>query len=110
MTAQDLCGLRWNQREGDTWHSPDGTTSLWRAYDSAWKIQTTNPIVAQRLNGLSKIDSMQFCPRGLYATVFDVPWMKFSTKSLANALAPACGAKLESEEGFVAPTVPRGAG
>ncbi len=91
MTAQDLCSLQWNQPEGEiAWRSPDETTSLWRAYDSAWKIQTCNPLVAQRLNGLSKVDSMPFCPRGRYATVFDVPWMKFSTKSLANALLPAC--------------------
>ena len=91
MTARELCGLRWNQPEGEiAWQSPDGTTSLWRSYDSAWKIQTTNPIVAKRLNGLSKVDSRPFCTRGLYATVFDVPWMKFSTKSLGNALAAAC--------------------
>ena len=92
MNAKELCGLKWNSPEGDTWYSPDGTTSIWRSFDSTWKIQTTNPVVAQRLNGLSKIDSMQFCPHGRYATVFDVPWMKFSTQSLGNALFPACRA------------------
>ena len=85
--------FRWAKQDKIRWESPDGTTSLWRHDGLTWRIWTGNPQVGQRLARLSKANRMLFSQVvGGYLAVYEVPWMKFSTQSLANALAPACRA------------------
>ena len=90
-TAQELCSLTWNAPAGEyAWESPDGTTLIWRCYDTTWRIQTKNPQVGQKLAPLSNVDVVHQWVLGGYCEVFLVPWQKFKTCSLANALSPAC--------------------
>lgn len=92
-TAKELCSVRWNARAGENaWRSPDGTTVIWRYYDSTWVVWTENPLVGRRLSRLSNVRPYTQRVAGGYCEGFLVPWEKFKTCSVANALGPACDA------------------
>ena len=91
QTAQELCSLAWNAPAGENaWESPDGTTLIWRCGDTTWWIRTENALVGQRLARLSNVLVITQWIVGGYCEGFLVPWQKFKTCSLANALSPAC--------------------
>ena len=89
-TAQELCSLTWNAPAGENvWESPDGTTVIWRCCGTDWWIQTEHPGVGRRLAELTNVEVFTQCVLGGYCEGFGLPWKKFKTCSLANALSPA---------------------
>ena len=92
-TAQKLCSLTWNAPAGENvWESPDGTTVIWRVCDTDWRIWTEHPEVGRSLDELTNVEVFTQCVLGGYSEGFAVPWKNFRTRSLANALSPACDA------------------
>ena len=89
-TARELCSLTWNAPAGENvWESPDGTTVIWRCCDTDWRIWTEHPEVGRSLDELTNVEVFTQCVLGGYCEGFAVPWKKFKTCSLANALSPA---------------------
>ena len=89
-TVQELCSLTWNAPAGENvWESPDGTTVIWRCCGTDWWILTEHPEVGRSLARLSNVSRVTQCVLGGYCEGFAVPWKKFKTRSLANALSPA---------------------